>query len=95
MGWYYYLQDNISFPFRAICIVETGKSSLRPGDKVKILDMAPEDDCQHEMLVETTWKGRKLAVPLAQLQLLESSDEKMKEAVADWHYWTARGYELS
>ena len=39
---------------------------------MKILEsMAPEDDCQHEMLVETTWKGRKLAIPLAQVQLLD------------------------
>jgi hypothetical protein len=95
MGWYYYLQDNISFPFRAICIVEMIKSPLRPGDKVKILEMVPEDDCGHEMFVETTWRGRKLAVPLAQVQPVESTDGKTKEAAADWHYWTARGYELS
>ena len=95
MGWYYFLQDNISFPFRAICIVEMRTSHLRPGDKVKILEMAPEDDCEHEMFVETTWRGRKLAVPLAQVQPIESTDEKTKEAVADWHYWIARGYELS
>jgi hypothetical protein len=95
MGWYYYLQDNISFPFWAFCIVELKTSPLRPGDKVKILEMAPEDDCEHEMFVETTWRGRKLAVPLAQVQPLESTDDKTKEAVADWQYWTARGYELS
>jgi hypothetical protein len=62
---------------------------------VKILEMAPEDDCEHEMFVETTWRGRKLAVPLAQVQPLESTDDKTKEAVADWQYWIARGYELS
>ena len=94
MGWYYYLQDNISFPFRAICIVEMRKSPLRPGEKVKILEMAPEDECSHEMFVETTLRGRKLAVPLAQLQPLELTDGKTKEAVADWLYRTARGYEL-
>ena len=95
MEWYYYLQDNISFPFRAICIVEMKKSPIRPDDKVKILEMAPEDDCGHEMFVETTWRGRKLAVPLAQVQPVESTDRKKKEAVADWHYWIARGYKLS
>ena len=94
MGWYYYLQDNISFPFRAICSVEMKKSPLRPGDKVKIQEMAPEDDCGHEMFVETNCRGRRLTVPLAQVQPHESTDGKTKEAVADWHYWIARGYEL-
>jgi hypothetical protein len=61
---------------------------------VKNLEMAPEVDCSHEMFVETTWRGRKLAVPLAQVQPLKSINGKTKEAVADWHYWTARGYEL-
>ena len=94
LGWYYYLQDNINFPFRAICKEVREISPLRLEDKIKIVEMAPETDCDHEMFVETTWKGRKLAVPLAQLQPLESSDEKTKEAVADWRYWIARGYEL-
>lgn len=95
LGWYYYLQDNITFPFRAICITEKRISPLRPGDKVKIVEMASEDDCQHEMFIETTWRGRSLAIPLAQVQPLDETDEKTKEAVADWHYWIARGYELS
>ena len=29
LGWYYFLQDNITFPFRAICIRET-EIALRP-----------------------------------------------------------------
>lgn len=95
LGWYYYLQDNITFPFCAICITEKRISPLIPGDEVKIVEMASEDDCQHEMFVETTWRGRSLAIPLAQVQPLDETDEKTKEAVADWHYWTARGYELS
>ena len=70
------------------------KSPLRKGDKVKILEMAPENDCDHETFVETTWRRLKLAVPLAQVQPFESTDGKTKEAVADWHYWTVRGYEL-
>lgn len=95
LGWYYYLQDNITFPFRAICITEKRISPLRPGDKVKIVEMASEDDCQHEMFVELAWRGRSLAIPLAQVQPLDETGEKTKEAVADWHYWIARGYELS
>jgi len=81
MGWYYYLQDNITFPFRAICITEKRISPLHPGDKVKIVEMASEDDCQHEMFVETTWRRLSLSIPLAQVQPLDETDEKTKEAV--------------
>ena len=70
------------------------KSPSRPGDKVKILEMAPEDECGHEIFVESTWRGQKLVVPLAQVQPLESTNGKTKKAVADWHYWIGRGYKL-
>lgn len=94
MGWYYYLQDEISFPFIAICIAERAISPLHTGDEVEILDMAPESECEHEMFVETRWDGRTLAVPLSQVRPIDATDDKTKEAVADWHYWVARGYEL-
>lgn len=94
MGWFYYLEDAISFPFTAICTSERAISPLNTGDEVEIVGMAPEDECEHEMFVETPWSGRKLAIPLAQVRPIDTSDEKTKEAVADWHYWVARGYEL-
>ena len=94
MGWYYYLQDVITFPFKAICISERKISPLRVGDEMEILDMAPEDECEHEMFVEISWGGRPLAIPLAQVRPVDTTDEKTNEAVGDWHYWVARGYEL-
>ncbi len=53
--------------------------------------MAPEDDCLHEMFVLTTWQGRSLGLPLAQLEAIEA-DEGTVEAIADWRYWVERGY---
>jgi hypothetical protein len=94
MGWYYYLQDVISFPYTAICIAERKISPIRMGDELEIVDMALEEECEHEMFVETSWGGRTLAIPLAQVRPVDATDEKTKEAVADWHYWVARGYEL-
>jgi hypothetical protein len=94
MGWYYYLQNEISFPFTAICIAERVISPLRTGDEAEILDMAPEEECEHEMFVEMPWGERTLAIPLAQVRPVDAADEKTNEAVADWHYWVARGYEL-
>jgi hypothetical protein len=56
--------------------------------------MASEDECQHEMFVETPWGGRTLAIPLSQVRPIDATDEATKEAVANWHYWVARGYEF-
>ena len=94
MGWYCYLQDEIPFPFTATCIAERAISPLRTGDEVEILGMAPESECLHEMFVETRWDRRPLAIPLSQVRPINATDEKTKQAVADWHYWVARGYEL-
>jgi hypothetical protein len=95
MGWYYYLEEKIEFPFKANCVSVRATSPLEVGSQVEVLGMAPEDDCMAEVLVfvargET--KKSKLAVPLSQLQCLSKNAETC-QAVEDWHYWVARGYE--
>ena len=47
--------------------------------------------CEHDMLVQIRWQGRKMAVPLSQLAAIDP-DESTKEAIGDWHYWVAQGY---
>ena len=63
MGWYYYLDDKIQFPFEAECIQERRISPLRQGEKVPVLGMAPEEDCQSDMFVEIEWADRTFGVP--------------------------------
>lgn len=94
MGWYYYLEDTLHFPFRAKCIAEKPTSLLRKGDQVEIVRMAPEEECQHEMFVEARWDRRTLAVPLSQLKPIAETDEDTTEAIEDWHYWIDQGYQL-
>jgi hypothetical protein len=91
MGWYYYLEDKLRFPFRARCIAERRTSPLKVGEEAQVLGMAPGDDCMHEMFVELRWSGRTLGVPLSQLEAIEA-DSETQEAIEDWHYWVARGY---
>ncbi len=43
--------------------------------------MAPDDACEHDMLVLVRWQGRKLAVPLSQLTAVDP-DESTDEAIA-------------
>jgi Calcium binding len=93
MGWYYYLEGKIRFPFRARCVAANAVSPLRKGETVEVLRMAVEDACEHDMLVQIRWQGRKMAVPLYQLVAIDA-DESTAEAIGDWHYWIAQGYIL-
>jgi hypothetical protein len=94
MGWYYYLEGKLQFPFTATCIAERAVSPLHKGDEVEILGMAPEEECQHEMFVMMRWERRGLAIPLSQVKPISKTDKDTREAVADWLYWVAQGYML-
>jgi Calcium binding len=93
MGWYSYLEDKLAFPFQARCIAERRSSPLQRLEVVEVTGMAPEEDCEHDMLVDVQWQGRRLAVPLSQLEG-KDVDEATQEAIGDWYYWVARGYEF-
>jgi hypothetical protein len=90
MSWYYYLESKISFPFRARCVAENAVSPLRKGETTEVLRMASEGACEHDMLVQIRWQGRKMAVSLSQLVDIDA-DESTQEAIGDWHYWVAKG----
>ena len=74
MGWYYYLETKLRFPFQAKCISANLASPLKKGEAVEVRRMAPEDSCSNGMLVlmpmagpehgrsavsiERRWRGR-------------------------------------
>ena len=90
MGWYYYLEERLKFPFKARCKSKREISLLRVGEDVEVVGMAPEEECESEVFVRVRWLGRRLAVPLAQLKPL-GVDATTKQAVGDLHYWMSRG----
>jgi hypothetical protein len=94
MGWYYYLEEQIQFPFTAVCTQKRGISPLQIGDEVDVIAMAPEDECEREMYVSIRWDKGRLAVPLSQLEPVSTTPEHTREAVEDWHYWVGMGYEF-
>jgi len=93
MGWYYYLENKLSFPFPAKCIASKITSPLKKGEDVEVVRMALEAACAKDMLVLVRWQGRKLAVPLVQLTAIDPDDSNV-EAIGDWHYWVAQGYQF-
>jgi Calcium binding len=92
MGWFYYLQDKIQFPFQAKCLAKRRSSPLAVGKTVKVVTMS-ESECDHEIFVDIEWEEDVLAVLLVQLQPINADDDT-EEAVADWHYWMAQGREF-
>ena len=93
MGWYYYLEDGLNFPFNACCIEKKATSPLKIGDVVEVIGMGKEDDCMHDMVVNIKWNKNVLSVPLSQLEGIKLS-KKNKQIMEDWQYWIQRGYQF-
>lgn len=94
MGWYYYLEDKLRFPFTATCTTKRAVSPLRVADKIQVVGMAPEEECGKEVFVNVRRGEDSLTVPLAQLNPVLKTDKVTKQAVDDWHYWVRMGYEF-
>jgi len=92
MGWYYYLERALSFPFKARCSSVRKTSPLTLGAAVHVVSLADEGDCMKEVLVNIEYGHGIVSVPLAQLSCVTRRGSTLR-GVADRHYWVARGYE--
>ncbi|MDB9309050.1 calcium-binding protein [Aphanizomenon sp. CS-733/32] len=97
MGWYYYLDDTLNFPFLARWKKKSRKSSVVEEKEVEVLGMAPDDECLKDMFVEVGYPGGKdediFTAKLSEIEAIDA-DEDTKEALADWQYWLGRGYKF-
>ena len=93
MGWYYYLEGKLNFPFLARCTTRRSISPLKVGDEAEVIGMPPEEECEHEMFVVMRWDREGLAIPLSQLEVIDADDET-REALEDWLYWSRKGYQF-
>ena len=91
IGWCYYLERRLSFPFQARCIEKRSISPLGEGEVVRVIGMI--DEVVSEMFVRIEWMDREFGVPLSQLEPVDP-DEDTREAVNDWHYWEGDGTRL-
>lgn len=51
MGWYYYLEEKLQFPFTALCNAKRAISPLQIQDEVDVIGMASEEGWEKEMFV--------------------------------------------
>jgi hypothetical protein len=90
-SWYAYLENNLSFPFVARCVIKW--EPFRPGDELVVSGMALEKECDEEIFVATEHVREPMIIPLTHVETT-GTDEGTREAVEDWRYWVRRGYEL-
>ena len=90
-GWWCTLDDKLCFPFKAKCIKPMEISPFKVSEEVEVIGMAPEENCESDMIVIVKWQDRTFGVPLEQLEGVDVDDDT-KQAIEDWHYWTDQGY---
>ena len=91
MGWYCYLQDTMTVPFKAKCIKRVSTSPLKIDEIVEVIGMNDDENCECDMFVQIKWKENEtLCVPLRQLEGI-NIDDKTKQALGDWSYWLSQG----
>jgi Calcium binding len=97
MGWYYYLDDTLNVPFMAKWAKKGRKSNTVEEKQVEVLGMAPDDECLKDMFVEVVYPDGKdedvFSAKLSEITAVDA-DSETQEALADWHYWLARGYKF-
>ncbi|MEB3308612.1 MAG: calcium-binding protein [Snowella sp.] len=95
MGWYYYLEGKLNFPFLAKWTRKL-RSSVRE-KQVRVVSMASEDECSHDMFVEVADLDSEdediFSAKLSEIEPIDADDDT-QEAIADWHYWVDQGYEF-
>ncbi|MGL5083630.1 MAG: calcium-binding protein [Microcoleaceae cyanobacterium] len=91
LGWYYYLQQKMGFPFKAKWLIPSSPE----GKEVEVVSMSPEEECIHEMYVQVLYHDPSsedvFSARLAEIQPVEV-DANTIEAIADWHYWVEMDY---
>ena len=93
MGWYCYLENTMTFPFKATCNSDDSFTHLSKGDEVEVIGMAASGRCHEQMFVMAQKGGKKkFATPLVEIEPSPHVDEKTQEAIEDWQYWVKMGY---
>ena len=94
MGWYYYLQDRMSFPFSAKVKKNRAVSPKSKGELVRVIGQDPEENCESDMSVQIEYHDLTISIPLYDLVPEGEVDSDTQEAILDWHYWLDRGHSI-
>ena len=85
MGWFYYMQDSLNFPFQAEVPIKKRKGE-KVIQKVEVLELTSDEDFGSDMKVEVSYNEDIFEVPLLSLTNIVA-DESTVQAIEDWKYW--------
>ena len=78
LGWYYYLENQIKFPFAARCIASKVVSPLRKGETVEVRSLAPEDSCAQRHAGIDSLARPQYDDSLSQLVAIDADNQPLK-----------------
>ena len=91
MGWFYYLDDNLNFPFKASIVGDIRIGSLQEGDSVTVTEFinSDENDVSVYNFVATVGIEKDehiYDIPLVNLKSVDCDNDTFN-AIEDWRYW--------
>lgn len=91
MGWFYYLNDNLKFPFKASIVGDIKIDSLQEGDSIIVTEFinSSKDDVSMYNFLPTVWieKGEHIYdIPLVNVKSVDCDDDTFN-TIEDWRYW--------
>lgn len=90
MSWYYYLRDELEFPFIAYAVVESieEKSNALVSVRIDVQSLADESSIDNYLgiMIRAVYKGYIMKFPLSEIIDIRAS-KKVKDAVSLWKYW--------
>ncbi len=85
MGWYYYMEEKLNFPFTATVEIEK-RGGGKEIKNVEVLKLTGDEVFGEDMTVGVAFGDYIHSVPLLSLKGIKA-DEGTLEAVGDWRYW--------
>ena len=87
MGWYYYFEESLEFPFKATAELKKRDGSIEPKE-VKIMGMASDEEGfkDHDFLLEMENGQYVNKIAYSKLSNFKASDETL-EAFEVWGFW--------
>jgi len=91
MGWFYYIEDNLTLPFKAKVLENSGINGLEEGEIVEVYEFtnSSEDEVSIDNFVPIMGiqtEEHIYDIPLQSLQGIDC-DEVTENVIEDWRYW--------
>jgi hypothetical protein len=91
MGWFYYLEDNLIFPFKAMVLENSEINGLKEGETVDVYELvnrSVEDVSMDDFIATVAIQKSEecYEIPLHFIRGVDC-DRIMDNVIEDWRYW--------